>query len=430
MQKPAKPLLNNLPVNIFLITCTSRWLIEGILEKSYLEILGFGLALVLQLIICHTGMKLKLNKKILVVLIYLFSIVSNVLIKSLSTSIIGKAFLQVLIFTFAMIWNIEKIDKLKFLNLFIKLGLFHSILILLHYSLKDKFNALYFPLLNPIDRSYAQAYYRGGRYFGIHDSPHEVAGIVLFAIIVLFIDYIINDKKKTYKLVLIAICTFALLLTGKRGVLVCGIVTIILIVLVLYGSKKQWIRSIVIMLVATMAYFGVRYYIMLHATNPLFFRFARLLNSISDGSIFTINRFKLYSRAVDLWRKNPIMGIGWRKFKIQSIGIHDSLAHEVNLDYLQWLCELGIFGFILNIIFVGIMLMRTIHICRSDFRNIVNKDIRMLTLFAIGIQFFTVLYAFFEIPFYDIYFISIYALSCSVIVAAPKWARKRIVLIE
>jgi len=423
MQKKAKSSYMNLPINVLLLTCTSKWLIEGILDKSYLEILGFGLAFGLQLLICIVGNKIRVNKKMLVVLIYLFSIVGNVVISGAQVSVVAKAFIQVFIFGFAMIMNVDKLDKDKLMGFIIKIGIFHSIMILIHFLLKEKFNSFYFPLLNPINFKYAQAYYRGGRFFGIHDSPHEVAGILTFAILSLIVGYINSDRKRTTKIALIVVLTFALLLIGKRGVLICGLISVILLLLVLYGSRKQWIRVIGIMLLVLVAYFGLSYYIMLHASNPLFYRLARLLNSVSDGSILQFSRFKLYERAIALWKNNPWLGIGWRQFKNQSVGIHDALAHEVNLDYLQWLCELGIIGFTLNVIFVVTMLIRTIHLCKFGLRSIADKDKRDITMFAIGVQFFTILYAFFEVPFYDIYFISIYAISCAAIVAASRWTQ-------
>ena len=90
-------------------------------------------------------------------------------------------------------------------------------------------------------------------------------------------------------------------------------------------------------------------------------------------------------------------------------------AHEVNCDYLQWLCETGIVGFIIFIIPVLVTLYRTIYILRKLLKRIVSSEELWTVLLACYIQLFTYLYAFVEIPFYDIVLFTMYVISTIVI---------------
>lgn len=72
-------------------------------------------------------------------------------------------------------------------------------------------------------------------------------------------------------------------------------------------------------------------------------------NILSDGSnkgdIATSGRFSLWTKAWDLGKEHPVLGIGWRKFII-----NNTYQHDVHNTYLQWFCETGVLGFCLFMI--------------------------------------------------------------------------------
>lgn len=404
----------NLPLYILLITCSSKWFAEGMLSMPLLEValilLGFGL------VILQRG-AFAIKKSACIWFVYAFSIIINITINRSSFSLWGRASMMVLITAYAIFLDSDDFDVKKIIRFLTKIGIFHAFLVILHFILKDTFNDLVFPLLNAESRDFAGVYYRSGYYFGILYSPHEVAGLISFAIAALLFWVMVNEPKN-YKKYLPAVLLFVpLLLTGKKGVLLCIVAAIFFTVLVLFASNKQWERIIAIFVLLFIGFFALRAYILAHPDNALFYRFGQLFIQDQPGAeSLDSNRTVLYGHAFDLWKDNPIFGIGWKHFKgLTTTMFNFPRPHEVNCDYIQWLCEMGLFGIILNLTPVFITLYRTLYICRRGIRRIEDKVIKWSVLFAVTVQFYTLMYAVVEIPFYDIMFFSVYIISCIII---------------
>lgn len=94
-----------------------------------------------------------------------------------------------------------------------------------------------------------------------------------------------------------------------------------------------------------------------------------------DGSDFTSDRSTLWLNAINLFKQNPLFGIGLGQFFIVNhIDVHNM--------YLQCLCEQGIIGlllFILPLTFSLFQSIKAVHLVK-------DKDTKDLICFSIALQ--------------------------------------------
>ncbi len=404
----------NLPIYILLLTCTGKWFIEGVVNQTVLTVLFLGLGL--GLLILKNG--IHIQKASAIWLIYCASIILSVLISGGGFNVWGRALIYVLMVLYAVTACYEDFTLDKVIKLLVALSLFYAFFIFIQYLFTKGFNSLYFPLLSDTTQQRAQLYSRRGYYFGLHTSPHEVAGIIAFAIAALLLRAILvgKEKRSVTLFATIAVLLVALFLTGKKGVLLALIGAFVVTVVLMYGSKKQWKKAVIAVGVSALVLIVALVIIRSAPDNTLFYRINRFIDQLLSGQAIGSDRIRLYRHAIDAWKDSKLFGIGWYQFvALSTTEFGYSAAHQVNLDYLQWLCETGVVGLILNLIPLLLTLYQALAIGVKALGNIVQQKKKWVVLFAIFVQIFTVAYAFIEIPFYDVYFFGIYMLSCMII---------------
>src|SRR5699024_10918747 len=89
----------------------------------------------------------------------------------------------------------------------------------------------------------------------------------------------------------------------------------------------------------------------------------RTIEGFIVGEDVTSGRVYLYEHAYNLFNESPILGIGWKGCQELSIGVINSNigSHPHNI-YFQVLTELGIVGFILFMIPVVYVFIKTIRL--------------------------------------------------------------------
>ncbi|MCM1308224.1 MAG: O-antigen ligase family protein [Butyrivibrio sp.] len=395
---------------VMLATCSFKWIFEGRFSFSFLEaaLLAVGL---LQIVKRYVRINFGVGLWVLAVA-YIWM---SMLINGTTAGNIIKAAVFSLTVMYLVFADYSKININTVSDFIEKIGLFYAVFVFLHFILKENFNALYFPLLSPYNQIYAYAYYRGGRYFGLQYSPHELAGLLVFSIMLVVFRMITNNKIRIKELALLGVFLLALILTGKRGILAIGAVAIVAMVLIFYHSQKKWLNNIKIL--SAICLLGAIFIFLMNIfpDSSIFYRINKMFDSFSRGVFLDKERRALYKLAIDTWKQNPVFGIGWRNFTFLTIDNPQfALGHQVNCDYLQWLCELGTVGFGICISAVIINLKNGIWLC-GNLNRINNDTKKKSALFGIAIQFFIIMYAFIEVPFYNILFFGFYILSCIII---------------
>lgn len=224
----------------------------------------------------------------------------------------------------------------------------------------------------------------------------------------------ILSKNKGYRdYVIFAIIASALLLTGKRAH-VLFMMTAICFTYV-YTNKKRFSKVAIKLIIGIL----ILVLVVVIASNYIpellnvIYRFQES-NAAGDTSS---GRTTIWIYAMSLFRKNPVLGIGWDAFKYSN---HLSRALE-GLDchnvFLQLLVETGIVGvvpFCLFFIISYIHCLRKVDIIiELDEDNKEVADYKMAMFFSLLCQTFFLMYCFTGNPFYDAPTLAPYIMACA-----------------
>lgn len=404
---------------VMLFVSCSIWLFDGIIGWKKITVLAMGMGLLILL-----TKKITVSRFSAIWLLYPAVILLSWIINhTFSKWFVYVFLLYCMIICYAMLVDCE-VNYLKIGVIFLAgLGIFHGIAVIVHFVFKEKFNGFYFPFLKHNGSlSTATSYYDRGYFFGLDYKPHETAGLIVFAIAALGIWALLQKEYKKKIVYVIPTCLmFPLLLTGKKGVTACMLVGCMLILLVWYASKKQWMKIGIAVGGAAILMILAVWYIATHLDNPLFYRFASFFERLTSGQSVDAGRGGLQDAAWQLWEENKIWGVGWFQFNGYTVNRFGyPKTHSVNLDYLQFLCETGIIGFVFMITPIIVMARRTFIVCKNTLKNITEKSKQWIILFAVFVQLFTLMYAFIEVPFYTVMYFAIYIFSCMIINNAYK----------
>ena len=398
---------------LFLLIPLCSFILDGMINKRYF-IIGI-LALALGLCKGFHSVLLRVNY---IWILFILAVLLSLMQRPISAIIIQEVTIYIFILLFAVFSDCNWHSLYKSCIAIKICGILNAFFVLMQYALGEKFNSLFWPLYTDSWQEYMDMYYKTNYYMGIQPVPGDTAGIIEYYIAIVFCSYLSTHFMKKHamrlnKIIIVVILFIPLLLTGKKGVLFASIISIILLTLTLFLNGKQYVRIMLALGIIFIGYLAIRYYLSSNMDNPLFYRINMFINQVSSGDAYDSGRTALYDYALLQWRERPVWGIGWRRFReTTTLYFNYSRMHDVNLDYLQFLCETGIIGFCLILSVILTMFFRTIYILRHIFVENMDANKFVTLLSASFIQFFTVIYAFFEIPFYDrMLFFPIYIFS-------------------
>lgn len=181
--------------------------------------------------------------------------------------------------------------------------------------------------------------------------------IMLGAATVLGLDIRTEGKFFRYKVIL-GVFVVGLIMEGRKGELLCGLMTIVLVYLIYIQPRKlkntktlaivailMVIASIVGVLVLSKYGYLVRFQIM----------FEKMLSSQSNSDAdFTSGRLELWNSAIKVFMDHPLLGVGWGRFANYTTGVFQETyegqtIRDVHNVLLQLLCETGMIGTLLII---------------------------------------------------------------------------------
>lgn len=404
-----------IPYSILVLTACSKWFFEGVLGKPLIEFLVLGFALFLFVL---TG-RSRVQKVSFVWLLYIFNIFFSAIFHTPSISKIGRVGIFICITLFLILENYNLSYYVKIYELMIKLAFFYGFFVFLQFIQKDKFNQIYFTSLISAYNYVANHYFEKGYYFGLIFNPHEICFLLAISLVALILLQMLSEKISLEQTIGCVILFFLMLLTQKKGVIFLSFLSFLLVVCIMYASKEQWVKIIEFTLVMALFLLLFIRYIQTHMDNVLFYRVIQFMTKLQNDQNLDSGRGVLQQFAIQEFNNHKWFGIGWKNFNsLTTNHFGYESGHEVNCDYLQWLCETGIVGFIMNIIPVIVMIYRTVRVCKNYVKYEKRVEIKWIVFMAIFTQFFTVIYAFIEIPFYDILVFTFYIISCMVINAA------------
>ena len=403
-----------LPLLLLLWVAVLKWFFEGVLDLAVLELLLLGLGV--GILFLQKWRKKPAN---LLWALFSFNIVFSLLTHDSTFSVWGQSLITAVIAMYAVFADGKVISYRPVVRTLLLIGIGVGAMVMIHMLLGNVFNNLYFPLLTDKEADMAQNYYNSGYYFGLMYNPHEPAGLIAMSIAGLVLWNLIRNKVDIKVYAVAAVLLIPLLLTGKKGIFVCLILILTVMVVVWFAIRKQWRRIWILLLIVGVGGAAFVLMVMLFPEFSLFKRFHELLAGLLSGESADSTRTALYRVAFREFKENPLIGIGWRGFNTIVMDKYGfSRGHEVNCDYLQWLCESGIVGFVLCLTPVLVTLYRAIRVCVSLVGSEGDHNDTLVIMLSVFIQAFTLIYAFYEIPFFDIVYFSVYIISCAIINSA------------
>lgn len=428
MEDTMKLKIKDLGIFCFLITSCFTFILENMIysgsSNSYFVTIGAMLFFLLaSVLILGKNVKGIINYSWMWGL-YLVTVVVSLSRRSFLKSALCDVMIILVVLLGVMVIN-QSTERFKVgINFLCVMGLINSFFVFLQFFMGEAYNKIYWSLLTEKWKEYAEHYWDQGYYMGLQAVPGHAAGAIMFSLGIIAC-YILLLKYERRRIPYKGICffsligmTLAILLTGKKGIFLSGVLALIILFITFLAQKKQWIRLLLFLLATVVGYNVFRWYVMQHTDVAFLYRFSKFFLAIEEGNKYSITtgRNYLYGYAIELWKGHKFFGNGWRTFRDYSMYLYgyDS-KHDVNLDYLQMLCECGIIGFAMIMIPVITTLFRTIKLERNILKIKMKFSAKFTIMVAGFIQFFTLIYAFFEIPFYDRTFFIVYAFSCIII---------------
>lgn len=220
-------------------------------------------------------------------------------------------------------------------------------------------------------------------------------------------------KQRWFYAILTILFTVSLLLTAKRAHILFAIAAFFVVYFYSVSDKKisnRFIKTISFVLT-----FLVIVTIVISVV-PAFSGFIARFQQTMDNGDVSMGRFRMWGYALDTFRRNWLLGIGWHQFASKvSLAYDGTGMYDVHNIYLQLLCETGVLGFSVYIIWMISCLKNAIKNYKKAV-IVVNSTVydKCLLAFSLGFQVFFLLYGFTGNPLYDEEMFIPYFMCCAI----------------
>ncbi|MCI8888111.1 MAG: O-antigen ligase family protein [Hungatella sp.] len=226
----------------------------------------------------------------------------------------------------------------------------------------------------------------------INDGNILVWSIALLGI---GITELLFERKKIFPLIEVIMAITTIFVSGKRGPFLFMSIAVIAIIYIFskkeIGRKGTLINMTFIFIVSLLGIFLIDN--------------IEIILRLSQDYDFTSGRILLYDRAVRLFKENMIFGSGWGGFR-SVYKFRDIVGYyEVHNIYLQMLCEVGVIGSLIFIIYF----LRNLKLTYKAISGC-GEEWKKYVYFALFGQIYFVLYGMTGNPLYD-FWIYLYAVS-------------------
>ncbi len=337
-----------------------------------------------------------------------------------ANNLYNKGFLLMSFLSFLVMIIISYNHKAGMLSLWgiLTFSILNTIINIINIVSPTMYNRIVSIVLSPYAHTQAQdLYLKYGFLSGLsshysRNAYYCVAGLTVLFAIILSGSKNSSKRNRTIIISLILVEIAMLMRIGKRGHFLFFVLSIFAVNLMMQNGTFKKIKKVIVLL--TMS--TIILMLLVSIVPEIGYVFSRI-TQMNESEDLSSGRWVLYERAIDMFKSKPIFGNGYGSFS--SIVFSGNTTHYagVHNDYLQWLCELGIVGFVVNMVFtIGVyssgvkVLKRIVNDIKST-----NTD-KILIIWAMLLQTFVITYSLTGLPHYD-YEINIsYYLSCGVII--------------
>lgn len=244
-------------------------------------------------------------------------------------------------------------------------------------------------------------------YMGFTNHYSRNAFFIILAIMILVSEILSKNKKHIYlKILYILFLSVTELLVAKRGPLMFMILSILIIVFLKELDIIKGIGKFSKCIIGIVAFVVLAILFIPGANNIVL----RVVNGFQSDNI-TSGRSYLYPIAWDMFKDHPLFGAGWNSFYLKMSTY--STFQGVHNDYLQYLAETGIIGFIVVIISnIGCLVYTLKGFVKVRTQEYSGTKLQIWSVFSLLFQIFFLLYSFTGIPHFSYEQYAMYIMSC------------------
>lgn len=285
----------------------------------------------------------------------------------LNTLSLSQSLKYILVYTLVIVIMLLLSTETTWFSMLSKLLLItsciHVVITLISYFYTDLYLTLFLPILN--DSSFTLSYiYKFNFHAGIAGQTGTNAFYISTGLTVIFSrllsDSNMSRNKKSSYIILAMIFLLALVVTGKRGLLLANLFALTVLY---YIKNKNKSSRYLNYFVFTIISFVIGYisYIFIPAVNRLI---SFWVSSFGNSEDLSSGRIELYKFAWENFLSNPFKGIGIDAFTyLPYVGSYRNIgAHN---DILQFSAEIGLIGTVTFIIIVLTVYIRTIRLAKN-----------------------------------------------------------------
>lgn len=315
------------------------------------------------------------------------------------------AITSVIIIFFAKKNDIKIINKLSLI--FILMACFFSFLIIFYKLFPNLYSSIIFPLISKESVEYITRTTLQGYSVSVSGEISYTLDIIVIGLVFLVVNWKnLKINKKLYYFIFLVLI-IAIFLSQRRAELIGTL--LILIIYFMMSSKKiidiiKKNRKIIILLAIVFILIMVSFIYFIPANFSTNNRLLQTIIDLKSGIDITNGRSALYRVAVNIFKENPIFGIGWMNFS-QFANITGNIhVRNVHCIYLQLFTECGVLGGSIFIYLLFNDYYTNIKLAKSDNLIFINVMIETFIL-VVGLIENTIYTPYFWIVFMIIYFI-------------------------
>lgn len=229
-----------------------------------------------------------------------------------------------------------------------------SIYVIFFIIFKDSFSTTIYPFLSTASQEYLDHFVQRGYSIVIGGSATYTDYIIFLGIACSVGTLNLSNRSKQTKLkysALIAFYLLVLLLIGRRGEFLAATLTLSFLYIISGEGKIKRKRLIFVVGICIVVLVLILLTLPYLKNIDFLRRYIMTIEQMLNGNDITSGRTQLYQWAIEIFKDNPIFGVGWTNFSYHITdefrALHGMDVNNVHNIYLQFLCETGIVGTIL-----------------------------------------------------------------------------------
>lgn len=246
-------------------------------------------------------------------------------------------------------------------------------------------------------------------YSGFCTEVAVSAFYIVICVCICFFDIWYTKKLISFSTVAVVLGLYAIILTSKRAQLLFLVDVIIFSLIASNPDKnfvRRWGKYIIVSLIAIVIFL---YFSQFAASDSSIGRLLSSFEGLSNGTEtldeFSTGRISFWILAIELFKKSPLVGIGWCNFYK-----HNSFGYHAHNTYLQVLCETGLLGMLMYNLFLLITIVYSIKEIKKCVEDGYIDQLKILCS-AFSIQCFYLLYSITGNTLYDYWYFWAYTIS-------------------